>query len=78
MLLYLHDGSYMFRQYSAILRAQLGSFMSYFNVDMVGGKSWNLRYRPMCPRVMQRTVMEHQLVHLLVNLYIHIQFYFPV
>jgi hypothetical protein len=39
MLLYLHDGSYMFQQNNAILRARLGSFLSYFNVSMVGGKS---------------------------------------
>jgi hypothetical protein len=39
MLLYLHDGSYMFRQNNAILREQLGSFLSYFNVNMVGSKS---------------------------------------
>jgi hypothetical protein len=38
MLLYLHDGSYMFRQGNAILRGQLGSFLSYFNINVVGGK----------------------------------------
>jgi hypothetical protein len=42
MLLYLHDGSYMFQQNGAILREQIGSFLSYFNVNMVGGKSWNI------------------------------------
>jgi hypothetical protein len=35
MLLSLHDGSYMFRQNNAILREQLGSFLSYFSVSMV-------------------------------------------
>jgi hypothetical protein len=49
MLLYLHDGSYMFRQNNVILREQLGSFLSYFNVNTVGGKSWNVWYRPMLP-----------------------------
>jgi hypothetical protein len=39
MLLYLHDGPYMFRENNAIIREQLGSFLSYFNVSMVGGKS---------------------------------------
>jgi hypothetical protein len=39
MLLYIHDGCYMFRQNNAILREQLGSFLSYFNVSMLGGKS---------------------------------------
>jgi hypothetical protein len=39
MLMYLHDGSYMFRQNSAILREQLGSFLSDFKVNMLGGKS---------------------------------------
>jgi hypothetical protein len=29
----------MFRQNNAILREQLGSFLSYFNVSVVGGKS---------------------------------------
>jgi hypothetical protein len=67
MLLYLHDGSYMFRQNSAILREQLGSFLSYFNVKMVGGKSWNVWYRPMCQRVVQRTVMELYRVRTTVN-----------
>jgi hypothetical protein len=38
MLLYSQDGSYMFRQNNAILREQLDSFLSYFNVNMVGGK----------------------------------------
>jgi hypothetical protein len=38
MLLYLHDGYYMFRQNNAILREQLGSFLNYFNVSMVGVK----------------------------------------
>jgi hypothetical protein len=47
MLLYLYDGSYMFRQNNSILREQLGFFQSYFNVNMVGGKSWNVWYRPM-------------------------------
>jgi hypothetical protein len=56
MLLYLHDGSYMFRQNNAILREQLDSFLSYFNVSMVAGKLWNVRYKPMCQHVMQRTV----------------------
>jgi hypothetical protein len=45
MFLYLHEGSYMFRQNNAILGEQLGSFLSYFNVNMVGGKSWNVWYR---------------------------------
>jgi hypothetical protein len=39
ILLYLHNGSYMFRQNNAILREQLGSFLSYFNANMVEGKS---------------------------------------
>jgi hypothetical protein len=39
MLLYLHEGSYMFRQDNAYLREQLGSFLSYFNFSMIGGKS---------------------------------------
>jgi predicted nucleic acid-binding Zn finger protein len=39
MLLYLRDGPYMFRENNAILREQLGSFLSYFNVIMLGGKS---------------------------------------
>jgi hypothetical protein len=34
MLLYLHNGFYMFRQNSAILREQLGSFLGYFNVEV--------------------------------------------
>jgi hypothetical protein len=38
MLLYLHDGSYMFRQNNTILKEQLGFFLSYFTVNMVGGK----------------------------------------
>jgi hypothetical protein len=37
MLLYLHDGCYMVLQNIAILTEQLGSFLSYFNVNMVGG-----------------------------------------
>jgi hypothetical protein len=45
MFLYLQDGSYMFRQNNAILREQLGSFLSYFNVSTVGGKSWDIWYR---------------------------------
>jgi hypothetical protein len=48
MLLYLHDGSCIFHQTNAILSEQLGSFVNYFNVNMVGGKSWNVQYRPMC------------------------------
>jgi hypothetical protein len=63
MLLYLHDGSYMFRQNNAILREQLGYFLSYFNINMAGGKSWNVRYRPTCQRVRQRNVMEHCQMH---------------
>jgi hypothetical protein len=63
MLLYLHDGSHMFWQNNAILRDQLGSFLNYFNVNMAGGKSWNVLYRPMCQRVMHRSVMEHYQVH---------------
>jgi hypothetical protein len=63
MVLYLRDGSYMFRQNNAILREQLGFFLSYFNVNMVGGKSWNVWYKHMCQRVMQRTMMEHYQVH---------------
>jgi hypothetical protein len=63
MPLYLHEGSYMYRQNDAILREQLGSFLSYFNVNMIGGKSWNVWYRLMCQRVIQRTVMEHYQVH---------------
>jgi hypothetical protein len=39
MLLYSHDGSYMFRQNNGILREQLDSFLSYFNVSIIGGKS---------------------------------------
>jgi hypothetical protein len=60
MLLYLHEGCYMFRQNNAILREQLGAFLSYFNVNMVGGESWNIWYtsRSICQRVMQLTVME--------------------
>jgi hypothetical protein len=30
---------------------------------MVGGKSWNIWYRAMCQRVMQRTVTEDYQVH---------------
>jgi hypothetical protein len=41
MLLCLHDGSYMFHQNNAVVREQLGSFPSYFSVNMIGGKSWN-------------------------------------
>jgi hypothetical protein len=63
MLIYLHDGLHMFRQKSAILREHLGSFLSYFSVSMVGGKSWNVWYRPMCQRVMQRSAMGHYQVH---------------
>jgi hypothetical protein len=44
---YLSDGSYMFRQNNAIIREQVGSFLSYFNISMVGGKSWNILCRPM-------------------------------
>jgi hypothetical protein len=69
MLLYLHDGSYMLWQNNAILREQLGSFLSYLNVNMVGGKSWNVWYMPMCQRIMQRTVMEHYQVHTVSELY---------
>jgi hypothetical protein len=39
MPLYFHEGSYMFRQNNAILREQLDSFLSYFKVNVVGGKS---------------------------------------
>jgi hypothetical protein len=46
MLLYLHDGSCMFRQNNAVLREQQRSFLSYFNVSMVRGKSWNVSFRP--------------------------------
>jgi hypothetical protein len=53
----------MFRQNNAIFKKQLGYFLSYFNVNMVGGKSWNVWYRPMYQRVMQRTVIEHYQVH---------------
>jgi hypothetical protein len=42
MLNFLNDGSYMFRQNIASLREQQGSFLSYFNVNMVVGKSWNV------------------------------------
>jgi hypothetical protein len=63
MLLYLYDGFYIFRQNNAILMEQLGSFLSCFNVNTVGGESWNVWYRPVCQRVMQRTVMEHYQVH---------------
>jgi ABC-type long-subunit fatty acid transport system fused permease/ATPase subunit len=66
MLLYLHDGPCMFWQNNAILREQLGSFLSYFNVSMVEGKSWNVWYRPVCRRIMHQTVMEHKQVHLVV------------
>jgi hypothetical protein len=52
MLLYLHDGSNMFRQ-NAIFREELSSFLSYFNVNMVGGKLWTVWCRPMCQRVIQ-------------------------
>jgi hypothetical protein len=38
MLLYLHYGSYMFRQNNVILREPVVFFLSYFNVNMVGGK----------------------------------------
>jgi hypothetical protein len=51
MLLYLHEVSYMFWQNNDILKEQLGSFLSYFNVNTVGGKSWNVWYRPMYRRV---------------------------
>jgi hypothetical protein len=34
MLVYLHNGSYMFWHNNAILLAQLGSFPSYFNINM--------------------------------------------
>jgi hypothetical protein len=43
----------MFRQNNAILREQLDSFLSYFNVNMVGSKSRDDWYRSMCQRVMQ-------------------------
>jgi hypothetical protein len=56
MFLYLHSRSYMFPQNNAILREQLGSFLSYFNVNMVGGKLWNVWYTPNWQRVMQRNV----------------------
>jgi hypothetical protein len=42
--MYLHDISYTFRQNNAILREQLGSFLSYFNVNTVGGKSEYNKY----------------------------------
>jgi hypothetical protein len=71
MLLYLHDGSYMFRQNTAILRVQLGSFLCYFDVNMVGAKSWNVWYRPTCQRVMQQTVVEHYQVHISAYLTVH-------
>jgi hypothetical protein len=51
ILLYLHEGFYMFRQIDAILKEQLGSILSYFNVNMLGCKSWNLWFRPTCQRV---------------------------
>jgi hypothetical protein len=40
ILLYFsfYDGSYMFRQNNAILREQLCSFLSHFNINMVGDK----------------------------------------
>jgi hypothetical protein len=63
MLLYLHYGFYMFRQNNAFLREQLGSFLSYFNVSMLGGKSRSTWYRPMCQFVLKRTVMDHYQVH---------------
>jgi hypothetical protein len=63
MRLYLHNGSYMLRQNNAILKEQLGSFLSYFNVNIVGDKSWNVRYRPMCQRVIERAEMKHYQVH---------------
>jgi hypothetical protein len=58
MLLYLHDGYYMFLQGNAILREQTRFFLSYFNINMVRSNSWNKWYRPMCQRVLQQTVME--------------------
>jgi hypothetical protein len=36
-----YDGFYMFRQNNAILGEQLCSFLSHFNVNMVGDKSWD-------------------------------------
>jgi hypothetical protein len=41
ILLYFsfYDGFYMFRQNNAILREQLCSFLSHFNVNMIGDKS---------------------------------------
>jgi hypothetical protein len=63
MLLYSHDGSYMFWQNNAILMEQLGSFLSYFNVNMVGDKSWKVWCRPMCQRAMQWTAMAHYQLH---------------
>jgi hypothetical protein len=53
MFLYLHDGCYMFRQNNANLREQLGSFLSYFNVNMVGSNSWNVWYSVSCQRIMR-------------------------
>jgi hypothetical protein len=42
-----------------IIRERLGSFLSYFNVSMVGGKSWNVWCKSMCRCFMQRIVVEH-------------------
>jgi hypothetical protein len=64
MLLYLNDGSYIFRQNNAILREQLGSFLSDFN-SQYGRR-----------QVMETCSSRHvnndvyNSVHLLVNLYI--------
>jgi hypothetical protein len=61
----------MFQQNNVILMVQLGSFLSYFNVNIVGGKSWNILYRPMSQQVMQRTVVEHYQVHISAYLTMH-------
>jgi hypothetical protein len=60
----------MFRQNNAIIREQLGYFLSYFNVNMVGNKLQDVRQDVRTGVLYSEITEVHNTVHSLVNLYI--------
>jgi hypothetical protein len=47
----LYTGSYMFRQWPAVIRELLGSFRVTLNANRIGGVSYNVWLRGLCAGV---------------------------